>query len=252
MSFAHAKRIAGYNRPLYAAAAAGILLGLLVTSWRGSPAALRWAAFVGVILAAWFAFASFSAFHWMFDRSPLLSGRWLANTVPPPSRWVEINAGLEETTVPLADVFPGATGKVLDIYDPASMTEPAITRARQQAAPAASLTAQPTSLPVDTAWADLVLVMLAAHEIRDRRARENFFAELRRIVAPAGKVVLVEHLRDLPAALAFGPGMFHFLPRHEWLRLANLARLELETERPITPFVRVFVYRPIPPSTAGG
>lgn len=67
--------------------------------------------------------------------------------------------------------------------------------------------------------------------------------ELTRIVSPTGRVVLVEHLRDLAAALAFGPGLFHFRPRGEWMRLATLTGLTLERERPITPFVRVLVFR---------
>jgi SAM-dependent methyltransferase len=179
----------------------------------------------------------------MFDRSELLGGQWLKEELPhSPSRWVQINVGLEETTLPLHDVFPGAEGKTLDLYNPAVMTEPAITRARQQA-DSAAVVVGPEALPVEDGWADLVVVTLAAHEIRDGLKRERFFQELRRIVSSEGRVVVVEHLRDLAAALAFGPGIFHFFPRVEWLRLGSRARLEVERERRITPFVRVFVYR---------
>jgi len=246
VTFTHARRIAGYNWPLYAAAGCGILVGVVVAFFPGTPLALRWIAGLGIAVAAWYACASFWAFHWMFDSSELLRGRWLgAEVTPPPQRWVQINTGLEETTVPLGEVFREAAGKMLDIYDLASMTEPAITRARQQRVGVPAVTAQSDALPVEDGWGDLVLVMLAAHEIRDARARERFFQELLRIVSPGGKVVLVEHLRDLAAALAFGPGMFHFLPRREWLRLGSFVGLEVERERRITPFVRVFVYRPI-------
>jgi len=197
-------------------------------------------------VALWFAFASFWAFHWMFDRSELLGGKWLKEEfTQAPVRWVQVNAGLEETTLPLEQVFPGAEGKMLDLYDPAVMTEPAVTRARQRKADVAvSIPARPDSLSVDDGWAELVVVTLAAHEIRDSRKRERFFQELRRIVASAGKVIVVEHLRDLAAALAFGPGILHFFPRQEWLRLGSVAGLKVERERRITPFVRVFVYQP--------
>jgi len=85
--------------------------------------------------------------------------------------------------------------------------------------------------------------VLAAHEIRSRKGRESLFNEVRRIVAPQGRVVLVEHLRDFIAAITFGPGVFHFFPRREWIDL-TCAAFELEQEFPITSFVRVFVLRP--------
>ena len=244
VAFTRALRIAGYNWPLYAAAGLAIVAGVAIASVSAVPVPLRWLGACGAALAGWYACASFLAFHWMFDRSELTRGEWLARELDPaPGRWVRINAGLEETSAPLHEVFPEAEGKVLDIYDPASMTEPAITRARQQQGGMAAIRAQSDALPVEDAWGDLVFVMLAAHEIRNRSARERFFRELARIVSPQGKVVVVEHLRDLAAVLAFGPGVFHFFPRTEWLRLGSLAGLEVERELRITPFVRVFVYR---------
>jgi hypothetical protein len=57
---------------------------------------------------------------------------------------------------------------------------------------------------------------------------------LTRVAAPRGKVIVVEHLRDLAAALAFGPGISHFFPRREWLRMGSVAGLAVERERRIT------------------
>lgn len=243
ITFTRALRIAGYNWPLYAAAGVGIVGGVVLACLSDVPLPVRWLGGFGAAIAGWFACASFWAFHSMFDRSELLGGQWLKEELAQaPARWVQINVGLEETTLPLAEVFPGAEGEMLDLYNPAVMTEPAVTRARQKA-DIAALGVQPESLPVADGWAELVVVTLAAHEIRDRQRRERFFQELRRIVSPAGRVVVVEHLRDLAAALAFGPGIMHFFPRGEWLRLGNRASLEVERERRITPFVRVFVYR---------
>src|SRR3954464_10729125 len=128
-SFHHALRIAGYNRPLYITAGCAIVAGVVIALVPSVPVPLRWLAAAGAVVATWFACASFLAFHWMFDRSELLGGQWLARELGQmPARWVQINAGLEETNVPLHEVFPDAEGRVLDVYDPASMTEPAITR----------------------------------------------------------------------------------------------------------------------------
>lgn len=243
ITFTRALRIAGYNWPLYATAAVAVVVGIVLACLADLPTPLRWLGGAGAAAAAWLACGSFGAFHCMFDRSELLAGRWLTEELAQsPGRWVQINAGLEETTLPLAEVFPAAEGKLLDLYDPSVMTEPAVTRARQQKA-GTTESAQPESLPVADGWAELVVVMLAAHEIRDSQKRERFYQELRRVVSPAGTVIVVEHLRDLAAALAFGPAIFHFFPRQEWLQLGQRAGLEVERERSITPFIRVFVYR---------
>src|SRR5690348_5577314 len=99
--FARAMRVAGYNWPLYVAASLGIAIGVAVASITGLPSALRWAGAIAAGAAAWYAAASFLAFHWMFDRSELLSGSWLRQELAQmPARWVQINVGLEETTLP--------------------------------------------------------------------------------------------------------------------------------------------------------
>lgn len=244
ITFTRALRIAGYNWPLYAAAGVGIVIGLVLACLSDVPPLVRWLGGAGAAVAGWYACASFWAFHSMFDRSELLDGQWLKEELSQaPTRWVQINAGLEETTLPLNEVFPEAEGKMLDLYNPAVMTEPAVTRARQQKVDGTALTVQADALPVEDCWAELVVVTLAAHEIRNGQKRERFFQELGRIVTHEGRVIVVEHLRDLAAALAFGPGMFHFFPRGEWLRLGRCVGLEVDRERRITPFVRVFVYR---------
>lgn len=245
-SFARAMKIAGYNRPLYLAAAFIILVGVTILAMSGLPFAVRCMAAVGVIIASWFSVASFLAFHVMFDRSELLGGEWLTkHIVRSPARWIQINAGLEETTLPMHTIFPSAEGRTLDLYDPKIMTEPAVTRARGNHSTTATI-ANPASLPFEDGWSDLVVVPLAAHEIRDGAVRARFFHELRRVVASGGHIVVVEHLRDFIAGMAFGPGILHFYPRHEWIRLGELAGLEVSQERSISPFIRVFVYRAKP------
>src|SRR5947207_3595667 len=159
ISFARAARIAGYSWPLYVAAGVAVVGGAVLACLPGVPLPLRWLGGAGAVIAGWFACASFWAFHAMFDRSELLRGQWLKEELPhEPGRWVQVNAGLEETTLPMAEVFPEAEGKTLDLYDPAVMTEPAVTRARQQRADGGAVAVRPESLPVEDAWAELVVV----------------------------------------------------------------------------------------------
>lgn len=199
-----------------------------------APLWLRLAGLGVALVAAWFTAASLGAFHWMFDRSDLLTGRWLPG--PPPARWVQLSVALEQTTLPLESVFPDAEGRSFDLFDPEVTSEPAVGRARA-ARGSALLRVAPDDVPVEDAWAELVVVPLAAHEVRDPAVRRAFFAELERILAPGGRLVLAEHPRNLASLLAFGPGVLHFLPRSEWVRRAADAGLEVVERRAKTPFV---------------
>jgi hypothetical protein len=252
-TFARALTLARYNWPLYAVAAAGMLIGSAVSCISDWPVPVRLIGGLVAISAAWLAFASFGAFHAMFDRSNLLSGEWLLKTISnSPRRWVQLSVCLEETTLPMGELFPDAEGTSLDLFDSEVMTEPAVTRARQSSNKPDAIAVSPDALKVQDKWADLVVVTLAAHEVRDGFLREHLFRELHRITASNGAIVVVEHLRNIAALLAFGPGLFHFYPRNEWLRLGDLARLELQREQSITPFVHVFVFSPREASTPDG
>lgn len=237
--FTQARRLARYNWPLYAGAGLTLVGGVVVAFAAQHPLLRALGGFAAAV-AGWFAGASFLAFHAMFDRSDFTRWDWLRHELEtPPGRWVHVSAGLELTRAPMGELFPGSQGVNVDIYDPAWMPASAVGRARALRADATP--APPDALPVEDGWADAVLVVLAAHEIRAPRTRERFFGELDRILAPTGRLVLIEHLRDVASALAFGPGFLHFLPRREWLRLTGRIGLRVERERSFTPFVRVFI-----------
>lgn len=246
VTFARALMLARYNLPLYIFAAIAVVLGLIVACYSELPITIRITGGFVVIIAFWYALASFFAFHLMFDRSNLLSGEWLFALVSDNSRrWVQIGIFLEETTLPLGKLFPNAEGRSFDLFDSKVTTEPAIARARKLSVGSGATAVSADALPATDDWSDLTVVMLAAHEIRDRDQREKLFGELHRITSAGGSVILIEHLRNLAAFSAFGPvGFFHFYPRREWIRLAELADLKLQREFSITPFVHVFAFTP--------
>jgi ubiquinone/menaquinone biosynthesis C-methylase UbiE len=142
----------------------------------------------------------------------------------------------------LAIAFPGSNGTLVDFFDPATMTEPSISRARHVAASAAeSIRVNASALPFANEELDAAFVFFSAHELRQAEARTQFFGELRRVLKPSGRIVLLEHLRDWPNFLAFGPGSFHFLSRRTWMSGIESSDLALIQESAVTAFVRVLV-----------
>ncbi len=85
--------------------------------------------------------------------------------------------------------------------------------------------------------------MLAIHELRSDAERSAWFAEAGRCLADGGKVVLVEHVRDLANFVAFGPGFLHFHSVAAWQKSWERGGLNRVDGFRITPFVRVFVLK---------
>jgi ubiquinone/menaquinone biosynthesis C-methylase UbiE len=107
----------------------------------------------------------------------------------------------------------------------------------------AAETADFRHLPVPTGTIDVAPAAALGARASNRQTRGALFNELRRVLGPGGRVVVAEHLRDWANFLAFGPSFLHFHSRHAWSRCFNRARFAIQSEFPITPFVRVFVLR---------
>jgi len=235
-------QILRYNQPMYAKAGAAALAAVLALALLPMPRALALLVTVGVVATLLWSGSSLLVSHWVYDRSPLRGWDWLAGLFPsPPRRWASVHAGLDETSGALARIFPAATGTVFDVYDPVEMTEPSIVRARRLELDRTATAADFRALPLPATSQDAVFLIFAAHELRRPESRLRLFQEIARVLAPGGRVVLVEHLRDAWNFLAFGPGFLHFLPRREWRRLTAAADLVVREERRVTPFVAVLV-----------
>ncbi|HYU44182.1 MAG TPA: methyltransferase domain-containing protein [Vicinamibacteria bacterium] len=234
-------QILRYNLPMYAGMAAAAVVAAAGARWLplGPAASAALLAFAAAVVLG--SASSLLVSHYVYDRSGLFRWDWLFSRIAVPASWTVVHAGLDEVTPALRQRFPAARGEVLDIYDPHEMTEPSIARARRLTPlPEPARPAPAAALPVADGSADLVMLFFAAHELRRPASRDGLFAELRRVARPGGRIVVVEHLRDLANALAFGPGFLHFLPRSEWLRVAREAGLAVREEVRLTPFVRAF------------
>ena len=89
--------------------------------------------------------------------------------------------------------------------------------------------------------ADVVVALLAIHELRSEAARSAWFAESKRCLRKGGRVVLVEHVRDAANFVAFGPGFLHFHSAESWRRCWECAGFRSIDQFRVTPFVQIFV-----------
>lgn len=241
-------QIARYNWPQYAGAALVILAaGTWLCFGTESLGWLRPAVWIAALLAGWWSLASLVASHWIYDVSELYRWTWIPSMLSAkPRNWLNLHAGLDESSVALRELFPGSAGHICDFYDAAEMSEPSIQRARaEQGSPSAQHISH-HRFPFGEEAFDTVFLLFAAHELRLALSREALFLEIRRVLAPLGTILLVEHVRDLANFAAFGPGFLHFMPGNEWRRLAKIAGLEIAKEQRITPFVKIILLRRSP------
>ena len=191
--------------------------------------------FAGSLLASWI----------VYDWSPLGRWEWIVKALGfRPATWINIHAGLDESTPFVRDLLAPSHGRAFDIFDPGEMSEPSIVRARRLCPPAV----RPErvdfhNLPAADESIDAAFLLLSAHELRTEAARGSLFSELHRVLSQSGRVVVAEHLRNWANFAAFGPGFLHFFSRLTWARCFASASFVVDREFSITPFIRVFVLR---------
>jgi SAM-dependent methyltransferase len=244
-TYAGVMRIVRFNWPWYAAALAATGLFLIVWVWWIPPGPLRVAAIAALVVGNGWLVMSLIVSHLVYDRSSLARGGWLEG-----QRAVEVailHAGLDEASGHAARLLPGARLRAFDIRIPSLGVSPSLRRARAYGGlPLSAQVVSSERLPLPDASIDLALVVFAAHELRDDRIRIMLFRELARIVGPNGRILVVEHLRDVWNLLAYGPGFLHFLSRRTFMRTFAEAGLRLHRDDTYTPWVHAFELRTAP------
>lgn len=200
----------------------------------------------GIVFAgtAYFIFVSLGVSHLIYDCSDLYRWKWLSRAWPPmsPSHVLFCHSGFDEASEALRAVWPQADWLVLDHFDEGRMTEPSIRRARKLFPPTRGTIRAPfNQWPAPEHSIALILGLLAIHELRSEQERTEWFSEAYRCLQKNGRVVLVEHLRDLANFLAFGPGFVHFHSASSWRKCWEASGLRLVDDFKLTPWVRVFV-----------
>lgn len=156
---------------------------------------------------------------------------------------ININAGFDETSFSIKNKFPLSNLNVYDFYNPKKHTEPAIVRARKATTEYPN-TKQITTdtIPLKDKSVDIIFLLSAAHEIRSNKEKIMFLKECRRVCKANGKIILVEHLRDLPNFLAFSIGFTHFFSKQTWNNVFKKAGFINSKEEKFTSFMSIFTY----------
>lgn len=154
---------------------------------------------------------------------------------------LNIHAGLDETSQTLTRILPKSKLQVYDFYRSDKHTEPAIVRTRKVSFiyPNTQQISS-SSIPLDDNTVNTIFLLFAIHEIRNPDERVLFLRECRRVCKSNGRVIIVEHLRDLPNFMAFNIGFLHFYSRSTWTKALNKAGFDYISEEKFTPFLSIF------------
>lgn len=185
------------------------------------------------------------ASHLIYDRSDLYTLSWLNRF---PSTWtgsvLNINAGFDETSALIRKRLPNCVLEVVDFYDPKLHTEASIERARQ------AYTSFPGTRPVGTDFKplaeksmDLALAFLSLHEVRNPQERIEMLLAINRILKPDGRLIITEHMRDLPNFIAFNFGYLHFHSQATWLDVFDHSGFQVESTSKTTAFLTTYILR---------
>lgn len=181
---------------------------------------------------------------YVYDFSGYYDFNWLKKinlTDSKGSQILNINAGFDETSFIIKNLFPESDLKVFDFYNSKQHTEPAIIRARKVSI-VYSNTQQiiSNSIPLKDNSVDYIFLLSAVHEIRSQDEKVRFLKECNRVCKSNGSVIMVEHLRDFPNFVAFTIGFTHFFSKKTWQKAFKEAGFSSCNEIKFTPFMSIF------------
>lgn len=184
--------------------------------------------------------------HLIYDRSALYDMPWLGTVMETePQRILNVNAGFDASSAILRQRFPRSGSVVVDLYDPERFTEASILRARR-AYPAypGTVQARQGTLPLQTATVDLAVAFLSLHEARTHADRVALLKEIRRTLKHDGRLVVTEHLRDVPNTLIFSFGVLHFHSLKAWTSAFRGSGFHLVGTHRTAGFITTFILHP--------
>ncbi len=192
---------------------------------------------------------SLGASYWVYDRSSLYDLEW-SDAIEPSQHVLVAHAGFDEISESLRERL-GARVDTHNFYGDLELVSASIRRA-QGHGDGAERGPSVVALPLVPRRYDWIVGFLSMHELRDTDHRQSVLRALADGLAPSGRVIVVEHLRDLPNAMAFSVGFTHFLSLSSWQRDFAAAGLVVVEEKKVTPLVRQFTLARLCDTPAGG
>lgn len=237
--------ILSFNRHFYVMGVGFLILVITAHIVIGLPGFLFWAIVVAFLYGL---IMPLVVSAYVYDFSGYYNFHWLENCDIADSSAVKIlniNAGFDETSFIIKNKFPQSDLKVFDFYNAKQHTEPAIIRARKVSTVYPDTqTISSNSIPLKDKSVDVIFLLSAAHEIRSNEEKILFLKECHRLCKTDGRVIMVEHLRDIPNFLAFSIGFTHFFSRKVWKKAFKNAGFASCRGTKFTPFMSIFSCRP--------
>ncbi len=181
--------------------------------------------------------------YYIYDYSKIYNLHFLNNLIiKPTDTLVNINAGFDEFSFTILEKFKTKNLRVFDFYNPEKHPEISIERARKTTKNHPNTKQITTStIPLDQNSVDFVFLFFSAHEIRNAQERTAFFEQINQKLKQNGKIIVLEHLRDLPNFIAYTVGFFHFISKKNWVKTFQNSNLKIQSETKITPFLSLLI-----------
>ena len=250
--FSGTRREIAYNWPLYFLGFGGSLLALLVATllalsrgWWGITL-ISLALFV---VAAYFLVVRVWAAYEQHDRHGQQPAQVLAALAQlrPNSRFVHLGLGRRLTPLQLSRRLTSGHLTVIDLYNPQLTPSPSLARAREKQRRAVGdprltwLDGTIDLLPLPDGSVEVVTGSHLLREFWQHGDRELLLRETRRILAPGGRLVLLEKSRSSTNWLVVGPGGWHLPTVDYWRHLFEGAGFRLIKEGSIKGLAHYFV-----------
>ena len=154
----------------------------------------------------------------------------------PEDEFVHIGLGLKTTAVGLGRRLSTGHMIVIDVYNPQLMPHDSIARGRAQApqpGPDNRVTWREGSidlLPLPDSSVRIVTINCTFNALWQNGDHNRLLSEIRRILKPGGRLVMVEKVRSYTNWLVWGPFATRYPPSHYWRRRLESNGFEIRQE----------------------